>query len=280
MAVDAESIGQKKSICLIGGVDSGGGAGLTRDVITAHDNGVHATTVITALTAQNSYGVSHILNTNHENLLATMSAIIADDTPGLSGFKIGMLSNRDIAKTVQLYLRDTLKNRDIPIVLDPVIHSTMGNQLLEDNAVEEVKKIVKISSLVTPNYREAHKLLDIKFSENTEVNKLAIMLFEKYKVPFLVKGGDKIGDNLTDVFVQGDCNNKPKTTTYSHTRLYRHQGKAIPLHGTGCMLSTTITCHLAKGIPLDLSVPSSISYLITKIQRAEKIMKNNMLYLI
>jgi hydroxymethylpyrimidine/phosphomethylpyrimidine kinase len=265
---------EDRVVCLIGGVDSSCGAGVTKDILTADELGFRSVVVVTALTAQNSYGVSDILNVELHHFRKTLEAVIEDDTPTLSAFKIGMLSNSEVIREVASVLSKYRREQKLPLVLDPVIYSTSGDQLIDDDAIAFLNELIKQATIVTPNYLEACRIASVGSDERLSPSELAHKLAELYNISFLVKDGHGDGKIAQDALAVPK-NDRVHVTLHTHNRL--HIARSI--HGTGCMLSTAIATQLALSLPMELAVASSIAYLQRKLIGARKVMSGEMLYL-
>lgn len=224
----------------VAGSDSGGGAGIQADLKTMNALGVHACTVITALTAQNTTEVSNIEATSSAMLAAQWRALQADLPP--VAIKLGMLASQAHVQAVA----DHLMHLSSFVVCDPVMVSSNGNCLLEDEAMETMKRaLLPRVDLLTPNLDEAARLLGriINTNEGMEQAAKALLAFGVRAV--FLKGGHRTGDYSQDVYTDG------KTTAWltSPRQNTRHH------HGTGCTLSAAITAAVALGhTPLDACV--------------------------
>ncbi|MEO0439780.1 MAG: bifunctional hydroxymethylpyrimidine kinase/phosphomethylpyrimidine kinase [Pseudomonadota bacterium] len=214
-------------ILSIAGSDSGGGAGIQADIRTITHLGGHAMTAITAITAQNSSGVTAVETMTADMVLAQITAVVEDI--GVDAIKIGMLGGPDIIGIVSAYLEDM---RPVPTVLDPVMVATSGANLADDATIDAFQTIIPIVSLVTPNRHEMERL----------GGESAI---SKYDVPFLVKGGHDDGDLLTDRLI--DRNGL--IASWEDARIdTRHD------HGTGCTLSAAVATHLGHGRSMEEAI--------------------------
>lgn len=232
----------------IAGSDSGAGAGIQADLKSLAALGVYGTSVITALTAQNTKGVLGVEAVTPEFVGRQMAAIFADFD--LSAIKIGMLHNGAIIEVVAEMLRQGPK---VPVILDPVMISSSGRALLDPDAIGILKKeLLPLVTLLTPNLPELAVLLDM--SEPTHSNQIldqeeAILgLGPEY---VLVKGGHGEGEELTDLLFGGE-----QVRTYQAKRI-----ESRNLHGTGCTLSAAIAAQLAKGHSMAEAVAEAHDYL-------------------
>jgi len=227
-------------LLVIAGSDSSAGAGLQADLKTAQRFGVYAQTAVTAVTVQNTLGVTAIQVMSPEIVLGQIRAAL--DDIGADAVKIGMLANAAIAAVVA----DALSETDIPVVLDPVLVSTSGSLLLEPDALEILKhRLLPRATLVTPNLPESQALVGILPTDDHTVHQAAqaFALLGAKRVLFKDGHGKHavVRDILTDVDAPSLILEAPRQDT-------RHT------HGTGCTLSTAIACGLAKGQQLNEAV--------------------------
>lgn len=230
----------------IAGSDSSGGAGIQADLKTMSLNGVFGESVITALTAQNTTGVSGIMDVTSEFLEKQMDAVFTDIFP--DAVKIGMVSDKDLIRSIALKLRQyEAKN----IVLDPVMVATSGSKLLKDDAIEALKEeLFPLALLITPNIPEAELISSLKIEDEDDMKKAAEKIYEDYGVNVLLKGGHRINDandylysNGSGIWIKGERIDNPNT------------------HGTGCTLSSAISANLAKGYDLEEAIRKAKKYL-------------------
>ncbi|WP_108809642.1 bifunctional hydroxymethylpyrimidine kinase/phosphomethylpyrimidine kinase [Sphingorhabdus sp. Alg231-15] len=225
----------------IAGSDSGGGAGIQADIRTITNLGGHAMTAITAVTAQNSAGVTAVELMTPDMVLAQIWAVMDDF--GADAIKIGMLGSPEIALAVASFLKSL---RNTPIIFDPVMVATSGATLADDRTVTAFQKIIPLSSLVTPNLDEMERL-------GGEED------LSRYDVPFLVKGGHGQEDMLIDRLVGPDG------------ELERWEGRRIDTrhsHGTGCTLSAAIATYLAGGDSLSIAIGKARNYVRASLEAA------------
>lgn len=236
-----------KNVLTIAGSDSSGGAGIQADLKTMLSNRVYGMSVITSLTAQNTQGVISISDVEPSFVEAQLDAIFCDIE--VDAVKIGMVSNIEIIKSIAKKLKEyNAKN----VVLDPVAVSTSGFKLLEDEAVETLKKyLFPLATVITPNMFEAELLLDRKLDGIDSLIEAAKELNDKYNVACLVKGGHLTGNKAIDVLY-----NEGEVITLNEERVNNPN-----THGTGCTLSSAIASNLAKGYSLSDSVKNAKSYL-------------------
>ena len=237
----------------IAGSDSGGGAGIQADIKTMQMRGVFATSVITAITAQNTCGVNHIEMASTASVRAQIAAIAADFT--IRAHKIGMLGTADMIACVAASLRDCNFGA---LVLDPVMIAKGGAPLLQSDAIAALKReLLPRATLITPNLPEAEQLAGIRISNDADIARAAHILRQQGAHDVLIKGGHGQGDTCRDwLFHEGG------TLTLDAPR------HATPhTHGTGCTLSACITAELAKGATLTDAVRTAKAYISAAIAR-------------
>lgn len=235
-----------KTALTIAGSDSSGGAGIQADIKTMTANGVFAMSAITALTAQNTTGVTDIFETTPKFLGEQLDAVFTDIYP--DAVKIGMVSSAELIHTIAKKLDEYHAKH---IVVDPVMVATSGSKLLRDDAVQALtQELLPISEVVTPNIPEAEILSGMTIKNADDMEAAAKLISEKYGCAVLCKGGHQINDaddllwrNGSGKWFRGRRINNPNT------------------HGTGCTLSSAIASSLAKGYDLDTSVERAKAYI-------------------
>lgn len=215
----------------IAGSDSGGGAGIQADLKTFAALGVHGTSAVTAITAQNTTGVSDVLELPVELVRNQISAVVEDI--GVQSAKTGMLSSSAIIATVARAVRD----HDLRLlVVDPVMIAKGGAKLLRDDAVEALRtQLIPLAAVITPNLPEAEVLLGRRIATLEERKQAARDLVAIGARAAVVKGGH--ADDATDVFFDG-------------TQIVELRGQRVDTrntHGSGCVFSAAITAWLARG---------------------------------
>ena len=235
-----------KTALTIAGSDSSGGAGIQADIKTMTANGVFAMSAITALTAQNTTGVTDIFETTPRFLAEQLDAIFTDIYP--DAVKIGMVSSAELIDTIAEKLH-TYEAKHI--VVDPVMVATSGSKLLRDDAVQALTaKLLPMAEVLTPNIPEAEILSGMTISDAAGMEAAAKAISEKYGCAVLCKGGHQIND--ADDLLWRDGSGK------------WFRGRRIPnpnTHGTGCTLSSAIAANLAQGYDLDRSVERAKAYI-------------------
>jgi len=236
----------------IAGSDSGGGAGVQADLKTFASLGVYGTSVITSVTAQNTFEVRDIVDLPPEIVREQIEAVI--DDIGIDAAKIGMLHTEPIIDVVA----DELQSHRFPIVVDPVMNAKGGSKLLVDEAIDALKeRIIPLATVLTPNRHEAEVLSGIEIQNLEDAKKAAERIAELGPTAVIVKGGHiPANDMVIDVlFVDGDFK------TYTAQLV-----KADTDHGTGCTFSSAIAAELAKGKSIEQSVVTAKQF-VTKAIR-------------
>lgn len=234
----------------IAGSDSGGGAGIQADLKTIAALGGHGMTAITAVTAQNTLGVSEVLAIPTEMVMAQIDAVVTDI--GVDAVKIGMLGSAEIVREVA---RALSRHRIACIVLDPVLRTTSGHALSDETtAAAIVKHLFPLATLITPNLDEASIFLGRRIQHVEELEMAGQDLLALGANAVLIKGGHLPagnGDTLVDVLIMRE----------HFVQRFAHQ--KIPTrntHGTGCTLASAIATRLAANYALPAAVASAISY--------------------
>jgi hydroxymethylpyrimidine/phosphomethylpyrimidine kinase len=242
----------------IAGSDSGGGAGIQADLKTFSALGVYGASVITALTAQNTKGVSAIHDVPADFIAAQIDAVFSD--LDVAAVKIGMVSQRAAIETIAAGLE---RWRQSKVVLDPVMIAASGDRLLAPDAVDVLKRVLIPRALViTPNLPEAAALLDAPIAESeAEMRAQGERLLALGPRAVLVKGGHAEGAESVDLLVEPNA----------VTRLAADRIATRNTHGTGCTLSSAIAAGLAKGVSLAEAVRAAKTYLTDALAAAERI---------
>jgi hydroxymethylpyrimidine/phosphomethylpyrimidine kinase len=235
-----------KTALTIAGSDSSGGAGIQADIKTMTANGVYAMSAVTALTAQNTTGVTDILEATPTFLAEELDAVFTDIFP--DAIKIGMVSSKDlIAIIAEKLVQYDAKH----IVVDPVMVATSGAKLLREDAIDTLKTcLLPLAEVVTPNIPEAELLSGMKISSPTDMEAAARRICEAYGCAVLCKGGHDLNDANDLLWKDGTG--------------HWFQGRRIDnpnTHGTGCTLSSAIASNLAKGMELSQAVERAKAYI-------------------
>ena len=192
-----EETDNMKKVLTIAGSDCSGGAGIQADIKTISAHGMYAMSVITALTSQNTTGVSGIFNVTPEFVSMQLESIFTDIYP--DSIKTGMMSEPAIIEAVSESLK---KHNAANIVVDPVMVSTSGSRLLSEDAVNTLtEKLFPLARIITPNIPEAEVLSGIKISSTDDMKKAALIISEKTPAAILVKGGHRVSD-ATDILTE------------------------------------------------------------------------------
>jgi len=230
----------------IAGSDSSGGAGIQADIKTMSANGVYAMTAVTALTAQNTTGVTDILDSTPAFLSAQLDAVFTDIFP--DAVKIGMVSSAELISVIAQKLRQYEARH---IVVDPVMVATSGSRLLREDAVEALKtELLPLAEVATPNIPEAEILADMPIRTPADMEAAARKISEQYGCAVLCKGGHDLNDANDLLWKDGAG--------------YWFNGRRINnpnTHGTGCTLSSAIAANLAKGMALEDAVRRAKEYI-------------------
>jgi hydroxymethylpyrimidine/phosphomethylpyrimidine kinase len=240
-----------KTALTIAGSDSCGGAGIQADIKTMTMNGVFAMSAVTALTAQNTLGVTGIQESTPEFLALQLDAVFTDIFP--DAVKIGMVSSTELIRVIAEKLRQYQARH---VVVDPVMVATSGSSLLKSDAVRAMtEELFPLAEVITPNIPEAEVLSGERIQSEADMEKAAAAISKKYGCAVLLKGGHSIND-ANDVL-------------YQNGNIVWFKGKRIDnpnTHGTGCTLSSAIASNLAKGFNLTTSVERAKSYLSGALQ--------------
>jgi len=238
----------------IAGSDSGGGAGIQADLKTFQQFGVYGTSVVVAVTAQNTRGVRSV-HTIPPAMVRDQLAALAEDLPP-AALKTGMLASAPLVRQVTEAVRGYGWG---PLVVDPVMVATSGDRLLDREAESVIRDtLVPLAAVVTPNLEEAAILAEMAVVDVASMERAAHRILSFGAKAVLVKGGHRAGDMVADLLVSA-----------AGDRWYRHQ--RVPTsstHGTGCTLSAAITAGLALGRPLETAVAEGISYVERALRAA------------
>ena len=235
-----------KTVLSIAGSDSSGGAGIQADLKTITMNGAYGMTAVTALTAQNTTGVTDIMNVTPDFLAEELDAVFTDIRP--DAVKIGMVSEAELIRVIARKLKES---RASHIVLDPVMVATSGAKLISDDAISSLTEyLLPLAELITPNIPEAEQLSGRAITSEEDMISAAREISSRYGCCTLLKGGHSLNDANDLLCRDGE--------------ILWFRGKRIHnpnTHGTGCTLSSAIAANLAKGFPLDDSVGRAKEYI-------------------
>jgi len=242
----------------IAGSDSGGGAGIQADLKTFSALGVYGASVITALTAQNTKGVTGIHDVPPDFVTAQIDAVFSDLT--VNAVKIGMLSHPDVILAVADGLDRFSQHK---VVLDPVMVAASGDRLLVPDAIDVLRKVlIPKAMLITPNLPEAAALLEAPIAQNeTQMRDQGEKLLAMGARAVLMKGGHASGPESIDLLIEPT----------SVASLAAERFDTPNTHGTGCTLSSAIAAGLAKGLPLAEATREAKAYITAAIKASDQL---------
>ena len=237
-----------KKVLTIAGSDSGGGAGIQADIKTMSACGCYAMSAITAITAQNTVGVSRIHNVPADMVAAQIAAVLEDI--GVDAVKLGMLPTEASVVAIAGLLQ---KYEVTNVVLDPVMVSTSGSRLIDEPAAEAIRThLFPLATVVTPNIPETEYLTGLKIGSEADFAGAAVAMSQQRVRAVLFKAGHLDGETLTDYL-------------FDDEKLIRHYRygriNTLNTHGTGCSLSSAIASYLALEYPLAEAVQLAENYL-------------------
>ena len=231
----------------IAGSDSSGGAGIQADIKTMTTNGVYAMSAITALTAQNTTGVTDIMEVTPKFLEEEIDSIFTDIRP--DAIKTGMVSSSELIEVIADKLTEYKAEN---IVVDPVMVATSGARLISEEAIDTLKqRLLPLATVITPNIPEAEVLSEMEIKSEEEMEKAAKVICEKFGCGVLLKGGHQLND-ANDLLWQKDAE-----PVWFHGKRINNPNT----HGTGCTLSSAIASNLAKGYDLQTAVKYAKNYI-------------------
>lgn len=234
----------------VAGSDSGGGAGIQADVKTMEAHGVFGTSVVAAVTAQNTRGVASSYTLPTDEIEAQLDAVLDDFD--LGAVKTGMLATREVIETVT----ERLAGVDAPLVVDPVMVAASGDRLLSADAESAYEDLVAAATLVTPNVDEASVLSGVDVTDPESAGEAAERLVEMDAKAALVKGGHLDGARVVDTLVVADTTGDKQVHRFEHPRV-----DTDAAHGSGCTLSSAIAARLARGESLVEAVDGGTDFL-------------------
>ncbi len=246
----------KSKVLIIAGSDSSGGAGIQADIKTVTSLGSYAMTAVTAITSQNTTGVSSIISISPKEISKQIEFTSIDIRP--DAIKIGMLHSEGIINAV---LKSLNKINIKKIILDPVMVAKGGKKLINDKSIKILKKkMIKIATLITPNIPEAETLTKIKIKNSNDMIYSAKKLLDLGAKNVLIKGGHLNSDIMYDIFL-----NKKEIKFFNNKKIYTKN-----THGTGCTLSSAIATYYSCGKTLKKSCEMAIKYVNHAIGTAPK----------
>ena len=240
---------QLKKVLTIAGSDSGGGAGIQADIKAISAMGCYAASAITAITVQNTVGVQGVHPVPLDILAGQIDAVLSDI--GADAIKIGMLHSAEVVNLVAEKIEQYgIKN----VVLDPVMVSTSGHRLIEETAIDSLKRrLMPLARVITPNIPEAEILCGKKIASEKEFAEVAKILSLDNTVSVLLKAGHLTGETLVDYFYNAEDG--------SIALLPSKRVNTRNTHGTGCTLSSAFAAALAKGETLTKAAQSAKQYI-------------------
>ena len=245
--------GAKGRVLIAAGSDSSGGAGIQADIKTVTALGGYAATAITAVTIQNTLGVTGVHDVPADVVERQMRAVL--DDIGADAVKTGMLQNRDVIEAVARALETT----DAPLVVDPVMVATSGDELTsEDTKQTLISLLFPRAALVTPNVAEAEMLANMEIASLTDVRHAAREMKGFGVAAVLITGGEHEKSKIVDLLVtdEGEKTFEAERVDTPHT------------HGTGCTLASAIATGLAQGMPLEAAIARAHAYVQAAIRAA------------
>ena len=242
-------------VLTIAGSDSGGGAGIQADIKSISATGSYAASAITAVTVQNTLGVEAVHPVPAGIIAAQIRCVLSDI--GADAIKIGMLHSAEVVLTVRKELRDAVRKgwleRPVNIVLDPVMVSTSGHRLIENDAIRVLsRELLPMARVITPNIPEAEILAGVKIHSQEDLPAIARKLSNNGTVSVLLKAGHLTEDTLTDVFYNAETDHILELT--------QRRLQTPNTHGTGCTLSSAFASYLAQGLSLDDAARAATGY--------------------
>ncbi|MDH3499582.1 MAG: bifunctional hydroxymethylpyrimidine kinase/phosphomethylpyrimidine kinase [Acidimicrobiia bacterium] len=240
-------------VVCIGGSDSGAGAGIQTDLKTLSALGVYATTVVTAVTAQNTVGVNRVHAVPVDVIAAQLDAVAGDFKP--AALKTGFLGSAQAVETIL----QGITRWDIPIrVVDPVMVSSAGHMIVDDETRDAYMRLLQVATLGTPNFREASLLTGISITDERALIDAAAQLARMCGTPTLVTGGHLMRSDVVDVLATPGG-----ATVFRQDRIdTRH------VHGTGCSLASAIAANCVTGSSLEDAIASAREFVRRAIASA------------
>ena len=236
----------KSKVLIIAGSDSSGGAGIQADIKTVTSLGSYAMTAITAITSQNTTGVKSIVPISTKEISNQIEFTSQDIKP--DAIKIGMLHS---TKVIAAVIKSLMKIKVTKIVLDPVMVAKGGARLINQNAINIIKKkLIKKTYLITPNIPEAEILTKSKIESVKDMINSAKLLLKLGAKNVLIKGGHLTSNEMIDILI-----NKKELTLFKNKKFLTKN-----THGTGCTLSSAIATHLSRGKVLKKACELGIKY--------------------
>jgi hydroxymethylpyrimidine kinase/phosphomethylpyrimidine kinase len=243
----------------IAGFDPSGGAGVVADVKTFTAFGCFATAAVTSLTFQNTTGVFGATHQTAGDVRAQVLPVVEDFR--VAGVKTGMLPTREVISEVARLLRETAL-REVGAIIDPVVRSTSGFDLIDNDALAALKtELLPLARLVTPNLPEAERLTELEIKTETDMRRAAALLREMGARAVLVKGGHLTGGEAVDLLDDGG-----RVELFRAPRI-----ETNATHGTGCTLAAAISACLARGMNLTHAVGAAKHFVTEAIRRSPQL---------
>ncbi len=241
-------------VLTIAGSDSGGGAGIQADLKAISACGCYGASAITAITAQNTLGVTDIHPLPVATLEAQIRAVL--DDIGTDAVKLGMLHSVEVIECVARLLSDyNIAN----VVLDPVMVATSGDKLIQDEAITALQaRLFPLVRVITPNIPEAEIISGKTIPTRKELATIAGQLGKRFNLSVLAKSGHLAGDQLEDILWD---NESGEFHSFENSRVLTRNS-----HGTGCTLSSALAAYLAKGLPVAEATARAIGYVAEAIK--------------
>jgi hydroxymethylpyrimidine/phosphomethylpyrimidine kinase len=241
-------------VLTIAGSDSGGGAGIQADLKTISACGCFGTSALTAITAQNTLGVTDIHAIPVTTIEAQIRAVL--DDIGTDAVKLGMLHSVEVIECVARLLAEYKISN---IVLDPVMVATSGDKLIQDEAISALQEMVfPLARLITPNIPEAEIISGREIADEAQLEETAAQLARRFSLSVLAKGGHLENDSLVDILYDYEMSDLSRFTNQKVTTLNTH--------GTGCTLSSALASFLARGLSLIDATDRAIGYINISIK--------------
>lgn len=256
----------QKTVLVIAGSDPSGGAGIQADLKTLTSFGVYGMTAITALTEQNTNGVFDILEIPIEFVVKQINCCLSDINA--NAVKIGMLHSADLISAVleALFNNNIVSNKNVNIVLDPVMVAKGGHKLLKENAIDALKNFIKVAQpILTPNIPEAEILTGIKINNLKDMKNVGKEIINLGASHVILKGGHMKALVMTDLLINSSEIHSIETSKIitNHT------------HGTGCTMASALSASLAKSIDIRHSFEIAHKYVNNAIKTNPKFGRGN-----
>ena len=256
----------QKTVLVIAGSDPSGGAGIQADLKTLTSFGVYGMTAITALTEQNSNGVFDILEIPIEFVVKQINCCLSDINA--NAVKIGMLHSADLISAVleALFNNNIVSNKNVNIILDPVMVAKGGHKLLKENAIDALKNFIKVAQpILTPNIPEAEILTGIKINNLKDMKNVGKEIINLGASHVILKGGHMKARVMTDLLINSSEIHSIETSKIitNHT------------HGTGCTMASALSASLAKSIDIRNSFEIAHKYVNNAIKTNPKFGRGN-----